>query len=216
MVGQSRGEQREPSGPRNGWLASALAGGVMLLLPLLLILFLVRQGISLVEPAAERLAPVIPIVDRLGPLGELAVAILLLLVATCLLGLLAVTAPGHLVAQRLWNSPIAALPLFSFVRGYLAMLSPAAGEVKVVLVPSDQGRTLAFVFGDIRADPVCVFVPSAPNWRSGSISFAARADVEETGIGFVAATMMLMRMGASFESAQLGMGAQPPPPRDRG
>mgnify|MGYP000704714470 CR=1 FL=1 len=199
-----RTSEGEPPGPRRtGWLASALAGGVMLLLPLLFVLFLVRQGISLVNPMAERLAPSIPFLDRLGPLGELVVAIVLLLLATFLLGLLAITGPGHWVTRRLWNSPLAGLPPFSFVRGYLALLSPEAGEVKVVLVPSDQGRTLAFVFGNVRDDPVCVFVPSAPNWRSGSIAFAARADVEETGLSFLEATMMLMRMGASYESARL-------------
>lgn len=175
----------------------------MLMLPLLLLVFLVRQGMELLGPFARRLGEVLPLFDRLGPLGASLLALLLLFALTLALGLFAVTPPGRRLAGSIWRSPLGSLPPFSWVRGYLGMMTRSGSDVQVVLVPSDQGRTIAFLFGPMQGDPLCVFVPSAPDWRSGAIAFAARADIEETDLSYMEATMLLMRLGQGFDPALL-------------
>lgn len=189
---------------RAHYLLLLLASGLMLMLPLLLLVFLVRHGVQLLEPMADWLGRFLPLFDRLGPLGDALLSMLFLLLLTLVLGLVAMTGIGRRVSGGFWQSSLVGLPPFSWVRGYLGMTGLAVGEVKVVLVPCDQGRTLAFLFGPATGDPLCVFVPSAPDWRNGQIALAARADVEETDLSYMEATQLLMQLGRSFEPALLG------------
>lgn len=184
-----------PDPDRPGFLSTTVIGAVTFLFPLLLAVFLVRQGIELVQQPVARLAQLFPIVRLLGPLGELLLALLLLTLLAWIGGLLATTGTGRRLSQKFRQSPLFALPPLSFARGLAASYDPGEEKVSVVLVPSDQGRTIAFLFGSTEGETLCVYVPSAPNWTSGSVSFARREDVEFTDISFLDATRLLMRMG---------------------
>ncbi|WP_448579784.1 hypothetical protein, partial [Thermaurantiacus sp.] len=177
-----------PSADRPGFLSTIVIGAVIFLFPLLLLIFLLRQGIALVEEPVARLAQFLPLVRLLGPLGDLLLASLLLLGIAWVAGLLLTTGWGRRLARRVIHSPLFSLPPLSFARGFAAGFGGDDEQVKVVLVPSDQGRTLAFLFGASEGETLCVYVPAAPNWTSGSISFARREDVEFTQLSFREAT----------------------------
>lgn len=157
-------------------------------------------------PAAH-LASVLPVFRLLGPLGDLLVAIIILVLVAFLAGLLAKSAIGSSVNRRLRHSPLSMVPPISFVRSLLSSFSADEEKVSVVLVPSDQGRTIAFVFGPIEGEQVCVYVPSAPNWMSGSISFAQRADVQETSLSFLEATRLIRMLGSQQAISSIGSNA---------
>lgn len=183
----------------HGFLTTLLVGLFSVVLPLMILQFLLRQAIDYLWEPSQQLAKLLPIMQLTGPVLDLAVAILLLAALAYLAGLLVMSGRGRQWMIKLHDRPIMGIPPFNLVRGMAASFAPGEQEVAVVLVPSDQGQTLAFVFGPIEGERVCVFVPSAPNWTSGSISFARREDVEMTGLSFAEATRLLMQMGGRKE-----------------
>lgn len=68
-------------------------------------------------------------------------------------------------------------------------------QVEVVLVPTDAGWGLGFVFEKSDEDWWTVFIPGAPQWASGSISYAHSGQVHRTGLTFVEAIILLRRYG---------------------
>lgn len=204
-----------PSPERPGFLSTLVIGAVIFLFPLLLLIFLLRQGIELVQEPVALLAQFVPFVRLLGPLGDLLLASLLLMVVAWVAGLFLTTGQGRRLSHKVGQSPLFSLPPLNFARGLAASFGGNDEQVMVVLVPSDQGQTLAFLFGPAEGETLCVYVPAAPNWTSGSISFARREDVEFTGLSFREATQLLMRLGGreAVSAARLGMSTWKGPPR---
>jgi uncharacterized membrane protein len=190
--------------PRIGFIGTALIGGLLILLPGFLIVYLVRQAVALVEAPAARLAAALPIFNQLGPVGDLLIALLLLVIAAFLAGLLAISEPARALQRRLRKSPLSAMPPFNFAHALATSWGTDEDKAQVVLVPSDQGQTLAFVFGPLDQDRICLYVPSAPNWMSGSISFARPEDVQATNLTFADATRIIMLLGSHSAMAAVG------------
>ncbi len=163
-----------PSPDRPGFLSTMVIGAVIFLFPLLLLIFLLRQGIELVQDPVAWLGQFIPFIRLLGPLGDLLLASALLVAIAWVAGVFLTTGPGRRLSQKVRKSPLFGLPPLNFARGFAASFGSDDEEVTVVLVPSDQGQTLAFLFGPSEGETLCVYVPAAPNWTSGSISFARR------------------------------------------
>ena len=72
-------------------------------------------------------------------------------------------------------------------------------HVEVVLVPTDAGLNLAFIFEPSDAPWVAVFIPGAPDWRTGAVAFVERSSMQPAGIGFVSAIKVLRKLGAGAD-----------------
>jgi uncharacterized membrane protein len=189
--------------------------GFLVLLPLFVVILLTREVVDLLDLFVQRLYHVVPRAMAAGPVADTAVALLLLLLLALVVGLFAITAPGLALLGRFERSVVATIPPFTFARGFAASLAGEGPEVKVVLVPADQGRTLAFLFGAQTGEHLCVYVPSAPNWTSGQIAFAAAADIQPVDLSFLEATRIIMSLGAIVDERHpryIALDLPPPPP----
>ena len=83
----------------------------------------------------------------------------------------------------------------------IAALAIAPGErhVDVVLVPTDAGLNLGFVFEPGDGAWVAVFIPGAPDWRSGAVAFVERTTMQPAGIEFIAAIKLLRKLGSGAQ-----------------
>ncbi len=177
------------------FVRATLVGGVIFLVPLLLVVVLLRHGIKLAGKLAQPLMTHMPELFGGIIVADLVAASLLLLMAF-VAGLFARTRSGQRSIQWIENSLMGSLPQFNFVRGVAEGLG-GSGErhVDVVLVPTDAGLNLAFMFEPGDGDWVAVFIPGAPDWRSGAVAFVERADIRPAGIGFIAAIKLLRKLG---------------------
>jgi uncharacterized membrane protein len=80
--------------------------------------------------------------------------------------------------------------------------SERGADVEVVLVPTDAGWCLGFVLEKSAGDWWTVFIPGAPQWTSGSISYAHSDQVHPTGMTFAEAVMLMRRCGAGSARIQ--------------
>ena len=188
---------------KNEGLKTTLAGGVLFLLPLTLILFLLSQGLKV----AERLSQ--PVVARIGvervggvALGTL-IAIGALVVLSYLAGLLARTRLGQKTYSTLENSILGILPQWRLASGLVeSLVAYQASSIDVVLVPTDAGWCLGFVLEKPAGDWWTVFIPGAPQWTSGSISYAHSEQVHQTGLTPAEAIFLIRRCGVGSSRVQ--------------
>jgi uncharacterized membrane protein len=184
-------------------LKTTLAGGVLFLVPLILILFLLSKALKV----AERLSQ--PVVGAIGvktvggvALGTL-VAIGVLLVVSYAAGLAAKTRFGQMAYAALEKSILGILPQWRMARGLVESFGSEKGSgVEVVLVPTDAGWCMGFVLEKPPGDWWTVFIPGAPQWTSGSISYARSEQVHKTGLTAAEAILLIRRCGVGSARIQ--------------
>lgn len=181
------------------FVRATLVGGVIFLVPVLLVVVLLRHGIKLAAKVAQPLLTHMPELIGGVIVADLVAATLLLLLAFAA-GMFARTRPGQHMVQWVENSLIGSLPQFNFVRGFAEGVGGSDDRhVEVVLVPTDAGLNFGFVFDPSDAPWVAVFIPGAPDWRSGGVAFVERATMQPAGIGFVEAIKVLHKLGAGAD-----------------
>lgn len=186
---------------RRSPLVETLALGVAFLLPLILVTFLLRQAVLFLAAVIDHLEPLLPRAMAGGPVVDTLVAVILLFLLILAAGIIGRLGVSRRLLRGFEHSPLTAVPPFSFARAISAALAHDDPDVRVVLVPTDRGQMLAFVFGEPAGDHVCVFLPDAPNWTSGQVAFFRSADVQPTGLGILEAIQLITRLGASAQNA---------------
>lgn len=182
---------------------ATLAGGMLFLLPLILIVFLLSKAMKVAERVSQPVVKAIGVESVGGvALGTL-IAIVGLLVISFLAGLLARTRLGQAAYSSLEHSILGLLPQWRIARGLLASIdSDKASEIEVVLVPTDAGWCLGFALEKPIGQWWSVFIPGAPQWTSGQVSYAHSDQVHPTDLTPTQAILLLRRCGAGSASVQ--------------
>lgn len=177
-------------------MRTTIVGGILFLLPLILIVFLLSKALNLIEKLSQ------PMVDAVGvrTVGGVAVAtfvaIATLLLVSFLMGLVARTRLGQAAYSSLESSILGILPQWRMARGFVESFgTEQPSDVEVVLVPSDAGWCLGLVLEKAEGEWWTVFIPGAPQWTSGSISYARSHEVHHTGLTFAETIMLIRRCG---------------------
>jgi uncharacterized membrane protein len=183
-----------------GFLRTTLVGGITFLLPIVLIAWLFQKAMGLAGILAKPALALLP--DSLAGgvvIGAIETSAALLILAFAA-GLMARTNLGQRFMAWVENSLIGSLPQFSFVRGIADSVDDSDdNHVEVVLVPADAGWALGFIFEPSDAAFVPVFLPGAPQWTSGSVVFAERANIRPAGIGFPGAIKIMKKLGVGSD-----------------
>ena len=184
-------------------IRTTVAGGMLFLLPLILIVILLSKGLQV----AERLAQ--PVVNAIGvkTVGGVALGTLIAIAAMVLLsflaGLLARTRLGQATYSKLESSILGSLPQWRLARGFVQSFnSEKSSDIEVVLVPTDAGWCLGFVLEKPAGDWWPVFIPGAPQWTSGSVSYARSEQVHHTGLSAAEAILLMRRCGVGSANIQ--------------
>jgi len=175
---------------------TTLLGGLIFLLPIVLIVFLLAKALGL----AKRLAQ--PVVDAAGveSVGGVATGTLISLAALVLLsfaaGLVARTRLGQSTFSRMENSFLSLFPQWRMARGLIESFDTGSrSEMDVVLVPTDAGWCLGFALEKPEGDWWKIFIPGSPQWTSGALAFAHSDQVRPSGLTAAQAIMLLRRCG---------------------
>lgn len=190
-------------------------GGLVFLLPLLVVAYLLVQAYEIMLEVAEPLARVLP-VEALGGIAWAGVLAALLLVLLCfLVGLLARTALARRLRQGFERRVVAGVPFYGFVKSMLSSSLPAEeeGGLRPVLVRFDDCSQIAFEVERPRPGEVAVFLPGAPNPWSGKVQLVAAARVQPLDAGMMGtvATIQQLGLGTGALLARSAAAAPPPP-----
>jgi len=178
---------------------TTILGGAVFLAPLVLVIFIGSKLLGFMEGLLQ------PIEARTGDLalGGVAfttiLALLLILTACYLFGLLGRTKQGHAVLQWAQKGVAVVLPSFGMYNELLNEIGGEGANASVVLVPTDAGWTLAISFEAQGDGPRLVFIPGAPQWTEGSIALAPPENVRPTDLTVAELIALLRRCGRASD-----------------
>lgn len=178
------------------FVRTTIIGGIVFLIPFLVIALLVGQALAFGSKLARLLSGFVPSWLDFGPASHVPVAGAGLLLLAFLSGVFARTRAGQSLVAWIENSVVGALPQFNFVRGVAESIESGDQMGRIVLVPADAGQQLGFLFEEPVNGLYPVFLPGAPQWTSGSIVFVEEANIRQLDMTMLEATRLLKRMGA--------------------
>lgn len=178
-------------------LKTTLIGGVVFLLPLIVVLVVLGQAMALVSKLAVPLAAHFP--ER--AIGGVAVATLValaLVLAICYgAGLLARAAFARALSERFEDRLHALYPRYTVVKAMTQGLGAQADDkaLKTVLATFDDHQLLAMEVERLGDGRVVLFLPGAPDPWSGSVVLVEPQRVQPLDADIAALNRSLKRLG---------------------
>jgi uncharacterized membrane protein len=183
--------------PIKTFLKATLVGGLIFLVPVVLVLLVLQHALRLAGKIAQPIAALLP-VSHLGGVGvaTLLAAAILLLVAF-LAGLLARTGPGRRVTHWFEESILGGLPQYRMVKALaegLAQIENGDG-MRPVLMRGDEGWMLGYQMEELPDGWRVIFLPQSPTPMSGNVLYVEASRVKPLEISMVDAMQLVKRLG---------------------
>ena len=176
------------------FLANALLGGVLVVLPIYLAVLLLLKG---AQSAATLIRPFTMLLPESLP-AEKALSLLLVLTVCFLIGAAVRTRLGGRFRERIETTLLERLPGYSLLRSLTQQLMgegrenvwrPALVEIEEALVP-------AFIIEEVEDGRFTVFVPSVPTPFAGAVYVLTRDRVHALDVPFAQAIKTISRWGS--------------------
>ena len=185
------------------FLANALIGGVLIVLPIYLAVLVLLKGAksvgNLIRPFTMLLPEWLP--------AENVLSLLLVLTVCFLIGVAVRTRLGNALRERMETSVFERIPGFALFRSLTQQLAgegrenvwkPALAEIEEALVP-------AFIIEEFEDGRFTVFVPSVPTPLAGAVYILSRDRVHPLDVPFTQAIRSVSRWGSGSKDLVAAM-----------
>lgn len=179
------------------FVTTTAIGGVFFLIPLVIVAVVMAKAFSIMKLVAEPLDRFIPI-DSIAGIGLVNILAVLILLLTCVLaGLVAQSPPAKALYAKLDSILLELIPGYAWTKTVLAGISgdQRINEFKPVLVSFDDMSQIAFEIERSANGLVVVFLPGAPDARSGSVAYVTADRVQPIEAKFLDINKSLHHMG---------------------
>jgi uncharacterized membrane protein len=185
------------------FLANALIGGVLVVLPTYLAVLLLLKG---AQSAANLIRPFTMLIPDWLP-AERFLSLLLVVTVCFLIGAAVRTRLGEVLRERIETSVLERLPGYSLLRSLTQQLmgegrenvwKPALVEIEDALVP-------AFIIEELEDGRFTVFVPSVPTPFAGAVYVLSRDRVHPLDVPFAQAIKSISRWGSGSKDLVAAM-----------
>lgn len=189
------------------FLKVTLVGGLMFLVPVVLLLVVLRNAMQFAGKVARPLAAALPPGPMGGPAVAALLAILILLVIAFGAGLLARMPSGRRITRWFEESILGGLPQYRMVKSVAEGLAQieAGDGMQPVLMRGDEGWQLGYWIEDLPGGWVAVFLPAAPTPMSGNVLYVTADRVRPLDIPMTEAMRLVKRVGIGSANALRGV-----------
>ena len=181
-------------------LTTTVIGGLIFLLPLIVVLALLGQGLALVSGVAAPLAAYLPEREIGGVAAVTLVGLVLILLMCYGAGLVARAAFGRALSESLENRMHALYPRYTVIKAMTLGLglggTTGSAAFRPALVSFDDHQLLAFEVERLADGRVVVFLPGSPDPWSGSVVLVPSDRVAALPIDVGALNRSLKRLGS--------------------
>lgn len=185
------------------FLKTTLIGGLLVLLPIYLSILLLLKAFAAV---AALMAPLVGHLSPTLPYHKL-LALLLIVVACFVCGILMRTSLGALLKNTLEHKVLEKIPGYELIRGLTGRIAgrEEGFTFAVVLVEIEEALVPAFFIEDCDQEHCAVFVPSVPTPAAGAIYIIAKARVHPVDVPFALAVRVISKWGSGSRELLEGM-----------
>jgi uncharacterized membrane protein len=185
------------------FVRTTLAGGILFLVPFTVLFIILAKALGLAEKVVTPLTKMMHAERLIGTGGEKMVAVVLLVLFCFLSGCIARVRWAKRVVGRLETSVLSNVPGYAFFKGAGESLlgGEEARHWQVVLVHIEESWQIAFLIERFENGLIAVYVPDAPNPRSGAIHFVTPDRVRPVDTPSPVALKCLRRLGEGANAA---------------
>ena len=158
-----------------GFLKATIAGGLLFLLPLILVVLLFSHAMQIAGKVAHPISEFLTLGKVAGPAGEEGLAVLMLILISVAAGLLARTTPGRNLMRWSENSFLGGLPQYRLVKSLAEGLAQIenAEDLKPALVNIEDAWQIGYLLETLQKGWVAVFF-RRPDTNFGQCDVLAR------------------------------------------
>jgi len=178
-------------------LTTTLIGGVVFLLPLIVVLAVVGHALQIAVQAVTPLVQAVPQL-RIGGIALVTVAAVLLLIALCYCaGVLARAAFGRRLSTGFEDKLTTVYPRYHVIKAMSQNLHGAIGQqlLRPVLLSFDDQQQLGYDIERLADGRAVVFVPGSPDAWSGNVLLVDPARVQPLDVDPAGMARSLQGMG---------------------
>ena len=183
--------------PIKSFLKATLVGGLMFLVPVVLVALVLRHALQFAGKIAQPIAAVLPISHLGGVAIATIIAVAVLLCIAFLAGLLSRTGPGRRVTHWFEESILGGMPQYRMVKSLaegLTQLENGAG-MQPVLMRGDEGWMLGYQMEELPDGWRVVFLPASPTPMSGNVMYVEASRVQSLDLSMRDAMQLVKRLG---------------------
>jgi uncharacterized membrane protein len=195
--------QRQENSSFFNLVKATIVGGLLFLLPLILVVLLLGHAMKLAAKVAHPLSQAIGLEAALGPAAEDAFAAVVLLVIAIVAGVIAGTALGKTLLRWAENSFLGGLPQYRMMKTMaegFTQIETADGATPA-LINVEDGWQLGYRLEQLQNGWVAVFIPQSPTPMSGNIMYLPGNRVRTLDIPMMEAMGVVKAMGAGSAKA---------------
>jgi uncharacterized membrane protein len=179
------------------FLKTTIIGGIVFLVPLVLLLLVLRHAMSFAGKIAGPIASAFPEHRIAGATVATVLAALVLVLLAFLAGLFARTSVGRDLARWLEDSLLGNLPQYRMVKTMAEGLAQIedSQNLRPALVSIEGGWQLGYLLEQVSAGWVAVFLPQAPTPMSGNVMYMPAERVRPLDMPIGEAMLLVKRLG---------------------
>jgi len=178
-------------------IRTTLIGGFVFLIPLVFVVAVFGKAIQIMKSVAVPLAKFVP-VDSIAGVAIVPILATIIVILSCLVaGIIARSPVGQKTYKKIDAVLLQLIPGYAWIKGVTGGIREDEAEeaLKPVMVRFDDQLQLAFEVDRTENDLVAVFVPGAPDPRSGDVSYVTSDRVQPVDAGFHAITKICKNLG---------------------
>lgn len=189
-----------------GFLKATIAGGLLFLLPVVLIVIVLGYAMRLAGKVAKPISEFLPVDAVVGVGGVTVLSALVLVFISFFAGFVARTNAGKRIMRWSENSLLGGLPQYQLVKSMAEGLAhvESAESVHPALVSIEGGWQIGYLLEPLENGWVTVFLPQAPTPMSGNVMYLPADRVRPLGITMLQAMAIVKRMGVGSAKALRG------------
>ena len=178
-------------------IKTTVLGGVVFLLPLVLLVVVFGKAFNIIKTVSMPVANLISAEKLAGYAVADLLALTVLLVVALLAGILAKSSVFDRFYKKIDAVILQVFPGYSYIKGMTGSLSDSEAEnsLKPVAVIQDDAVLIGYEVERLSDGWVTVFLPGAPNTRSGSVAYFTDDRIVPLDTDFVGIANCLKTLG---------------------
>lgn len=179
------------------FILTTVLGGVLFLIPFVLVVVLLGKGFMIMRTIAEKVDMLLPW-DSVAGLPIVDVLAVLFLISCCFIaGLVARSSWARDLRNRVDDLLLQLVPGYAWIKGMTGSVSneEAAAGFKPVWIRLDDQYQVGFEVERCEGDLVAVFLPGAPDPRTGTLSYVESDRIEDLDSSFNEVSKNFRRLG---------------------
>ncbi len=192
------------------FLRTTLVGGILFLVPLVVLVILLEKALALAHKFVQPLAEHLPVHSVIGLKTPMFLAIGVIVLFCFLAGFIARTSLAKKVVGGLEAGVLSNLPGYEFFKraGESMLGVEREGAYPAVLVRLGDAWQFGFQIEVLEAGKVAVFVPGAPSAHSGQIYVLTADRVSPVGVPPARILKCLSRLGVGSSAVLRGLSCE--------